>query len=288
MKTYTLLLCCLLSFATAHAQLVDLGIHAGISGYFGDLNPTVKASSFSQPRPAFGAFGRIGIVEGVAGRFSITHLSISADDSKSEDFARQQRNLSFRSRMTEAALVLEIYPFSSLETGAFNHFQPYFFGGGSLFYHNPQAELNGVWYDLQPLSTEGQETSANPDQDRYARLDLSIPFGAGVVFFLSNDFNLGIEVGMRKTFTDYLDDVSTVYVDPNILKAEIGDIAAQLADRTGELGVNAMIENTPGKIRGQSDNQDWYFFGGLTLSYTIMDGGKKGRWWGSARKGDSF
>jgi hypothetical protein len=121
---------------------------------------------------------------------------------------------------------------------------------------------------LQPLSTEGQGTSAKPGTRKYRLVQVSIPFGAGFKLNLSERIDLSMEWGMRKTFTDYLDDVSTVYPDPTILDTEKGSISAAMSDRTGST-------NNVGRQRGNSKNKDWYCFTGVVLGFKFREPAQK-------------
>ena len=107
-------------------------------------------------------------------------------------------------------------------------FAPFIFGGLSVYRFNPQAELGDDWYNLQPLGTEGQGTTAYPDREKYKRLKVAIPFGGGFKFKLSRRFGMTVEAGARRLFTDYFDDVSTTYADKDILLAENGELSVIL------------------------------------------------------------
>jgi hypothetical protein len=48
----------------------------------------------------------------------------------------------------------------------------------------------------------------------YSLTQLEIPMGGGFKFYLNESFYVGFEILHRKTFTDYIDDVSTKYIDP--------------------------------------------------------------------------
>ena len=67
------------------------------------------------------------------------------------------------------------------------------------------------WIDLQPLGTEGQGTTAYPDRKKYSRTQIAIPMGGGVKISLNDNLNIAFSFSARKTYTDYLDDVSTTY-----------------------------------------------------------------------------
>ena len=122
--------------------------------------------------------------------------------------------------------------------------------------------------DLQPLGTEGQGLAEYPDREFYNLTQFSIPLGAGVKYALTDQINLGFEIGIRKTFTDYIDDVSLTYADEVILAENRGAQTVALANRTGS-PVNG------GQSRGSSDN-DWYLISGVTISYNFIDNGLVG------------
>jgi hypothetical protein len=155
----------------------------------------------------------------------------------------------------------EFHPLSFLD-GDRPMFSPYVFGGIAGFHHNPKAVYNNQWYELQPLSTEGQTP--------YGLYQLAIPGGVGAIVYLTDAISIGIEGGLRKTFTDYLDDVSGTYVDVNELR-ETNPIAAGLAYRTPEyMDVDPLdMPNPIGNIRGNAKRRDVYFFTGLTFMINI-------------------
>lgn len=121
-------------------------------------------------------------------------------------------------------------------------------------YHNPKAELNGSWHKLHPLNTEDQDP-----KNRYNRIQITIPFGGGVKFQLTPNLMASWELGWRKTFTDYLDDVSTSYPEtPTNL---------QFSDRSWEVSEGGAYIAQPGDMRGNPDFKDWYIQTGLTIAY---------------------
>ncbi len=84
------------------------------------------------------------------------------------------------------------------------------------------------------MSTEGEGLVEYPDRKPYNLFQFSIPFGGGIKFRVSDHIVVAYEIGMRKTFTDYLDDVSTRYVDQAILLNERGPGAVAMAFRGDE------------------------------------------------------
>jgi len=143
-------------------------------------------------------------------------------------------------------------------------FSPYVFVGIAATHHNPKTEYQGEWYELQPLGTEGQGIMGYAP--KYDRVIVAIPYGGGIKYALSERLTVGFEMGVRKTFTDYLDDVSTTYVTR-------GELALALSNRTGELLNGEPIQFEEGDRRGNPDNDDAYLIGGFSISYNIIGAG---------------
>ena len=270
------LLCALmLSALRLEAQVTlgktEIGLTAGGMNYIGDLN---NQSMLGIPNVAFGGLFRINFDERWALRIDVDYGNLCGGD---PDYIAR-RNLSFRTYLFEAAMRAEFnfFPFSMRD----DHFSwtPYIFGGLGFFTFNPKAQYtdpkNGLtgWYHLQPLCTEGQGTLLAPDRQPYVLKQLCFPFGLGFKYHPSKSLTLSVEYGFRKTWTDYLDDVSTVYVDNEVLASLKGDVAAALADRSSE--VEAGYINAAGIKRGDDSLDDWYayFNCSLTLSMDLLFG----------------
>ncbi len=131
------------------------------------------------------------------------------------------------------------------------------------FFFNPKAELNGETYALQPVGTEGQ----NAEDKRYLRMSISLPVGGGFKYNFHPAWTIGLEIGVRKTFTDHIDDVSGSYPATVVAFNLDQATAAALSDRSGEVGEPI---GRPGKQRGLSKKNDDFMFAGLTLSYTVL------------------
>ena len=242
------------------AQRSEVGIQGGLSFYMGDLNP---ATPFKFIDPAGGFLYRYNFTDHWAIRGNAILGWVRADDAKSEVPAQLERNLSFTSQVLEFSLYGE-FNFFKYTPGNMKHpISPFLFAGIALFKFNPKAEIDGAQYELQPLGTEGQGTTFYPDRKQYSLTTGSVPFGIGVKANISRLFSAGIEWGMRYTFTDYLDDVSGVYADPDIVMQESGPVAGQLSNRslTG-------TDDTD-RQRGNSKTNDWYSFALITFTYKI-------------------
>ena len=121
------------------------------------------------------------------------------------------------------------------------------------------------WVELQPLATEGQGMEGY--ESPYSLTQISIPFGLGLKFSVTKFISIGLEWGLRMTFTDYIDDISTNYVDRSILLDWSGELGASAADRTNEIQDN--VYNPAGSMRGNPERNDWYQFFGFTLTSKI-------------------
>ncbi len=247
------------------AQVGEIGVTAGAMYYIGDLNPYRHYPK--DTKIAYGVLYRYNFSDRYALRLQALNGTLQSYDSHSSDSLQQLRNLHFRARLLEFSGLFEVNfrKYRSKDKDS-KKWTPFIFGGLAYFRANPQAQLDDTWYDLAPLGTEGQGTSAKPDEDAYAVDHMCIPFGAGFKVNLGRlDFQL--EWGLRRTYTDYIDDVSTTYVDRDQLAFENGPLAAALADPS----VLAQLEQYPNeaRARGDQNTRDWYQYTGLAVTYII-------------------
>lgn len=248
------------------AQNFWVDIFAGPMNYQGDLQD--KRYTFEQAHVAGGAGITYDISDRFSSRFHILFGKISADDKYGKN---AERNLNFSSSIFEANAALQyyFYPLNSRSV------TPYVFAGLGVFHFNPYTrDTTDSKYFLKPLSTEGQGFVQG--RSPYSLTQIAIPFGAGLKLSLTDDINVGLEVGFRKTFTDYLDDVSKTYVERSVLLANRGPKAVELAYRSGELknGNTYPDPNVDVIIRGNPKSLDWYYFTALTLSFRLSDANK--------------
>jgi hypothetical protein len=252
-----LILIALLAPLTAFCQNFHFSARAGISSYNGDLK--ARAASLSQSR----FMGSLGVRYDLSEHFALrSYLSLGGlrgDDAKGTA-AMQQRNLSFRSGIFEWEAGLH-YSILNLN---YHWWTPYVAAGIGLFRFNPTAvDANGNKVKLQPLGTEGQGVVAGVES--YKLTQFNIPLSVGVERMLNEDMRVGFELGYRKTFTDYLDDVSGFYADQSVLLASKGPQAVEMAYRGDEVGAGPYP--AAGAVRGNSQNKDGYFFIGLSFTY---------------------
>ncbi len=212
------LLSALTGLAQRYKPSQEIGVFLGGSYYIGDLNPMGHFNQFT--KPAGGIVFRYNFNPRLSARGNVLFGAIEGDDSFSNSPAQLQRNLHFKSNISELSGQLE-FNFLDYEIGNEKHgFSPYIFGGLAGFHFNPQASYNGNWVDLQPLGTEGQGLPGAASKRKYKLTQLSLPFGVGIKANLAKNIGVSVEWGMRKTFTDYLHDVSTTYYHPSKLAAK--------------------------------------------------------------------
>lgn len=241
----------------ASAQNFHFAARLGLAGYQGDLKE--KSITVSQSR-IMGSLGvRYDLSEHITARSYVTLTSLQADDKKG-NAVMQQRNLNFKTRLLDWELTAQYNLFSLND----RWWTPYAFAGVGLFHFNPYTDdANGNKVFLQPLSTEGQGFTAGVKE--YKRTQFILPFGLGADYSLNEDMRIGLEFGYRKLFTDYLDDVSNVYVDQAALLSARGQTAVDLAWRGDEK--SGLPYPPAGSVRGNPKNKDGYYY--VALTYTV-------------------
>jgi hypothetical protein len=245
------------SYGQSFQARFELGPMIGGSYYIGDLN---HAKHFIYSKPAFGVIFRYNLSTRASLRLTGTYGNVYGNDSDAKNEVQLNRNLSFKSKLYEIAFGVEIDLFKYRINDMKYPISPYFFYEIAYFRMNPMTSYNGNDIELQALGTEGQGTSLS-DKRTYNLNQVSMPIGIGVKFNLKKRLAISIEYGIRKTFTDYLDDVSGNYVDTDILTAENGPLAGELSDPSLDGG------NRTGFNRGNSSTKDWYSFYGLMITF---------------------
>ncbi len=249
-------------------------IFGGISSYRGDLGGGALTASSS--RPAFGLGTVFELNHRMLIRAEMNYGKVNGSDKY--DLKTSSRNLSFTSKITEFSLLFEYLLFDLYEYKV----SPYFFVGVGTFKFSPYTtNKTGQRVFLAEQSTEGQGFYQN--RKDYKLQQLALPFGGGVQWSLSPNKRLALEMGIRKTFTDYLDDVSTTYIDPVLLAQKRGGTAVTMAYRAAELP-NAPPYPAEGSIRGNPRNKDYYLFTGLSFRISLQPKGRKRVYTFRARK----
>ncbi len=239
----------------AIGQDVELGVFGGASYYLGELNP---GKQFLFSRPAFGGSARVNYDKRWAIKINAYKGQLAGDDAVSQ--ANISRNLRFESSLTEISAQVEFNFFDYFTGSKLTFFTPYLFAGPGFFIFNPKAPYNGEMIPLVNLNTEGQAKN-------YSLYGFSAIFGFGLKYSVNSRLGLGLEWGMRKTNTDYLDDISAeYYFDFDNTTTPIGT-AEMLSDPS-------TIKHKPEMQRGNPENNDWYSVAGITLSYRFTLGEK--------------
>lgn len=237
----------------------------GLGNYQGDLQE--KRLTTNQSHGAFGIGVQYDFNRWIGARLGAQYLKVSGDDKYATDPMLAARNLNFTSQILEGHLMAE-FRFLDIDRLGFT---PYVFGGIAVFGFDPYTkDTLGNTYYLQPYGTEGVA---------YKRTQFSFPFGGGIKLKVTDRILLGYEIGLRKTTTDYLDDLSNRYIDRDALLAARGPKAVELAYRGGELKDGNPVYPAAGTIRGGPEVKDWYYVQGITLTYRLNNpfGNNSGR-----------
>lgn len=237
---------------------LNVDFFLGTSNYTGDLQE--KRYTFSQAHLA----GGLGLSYEITKQFSIRTAFKIGKISANDQFGRnKKRNLNFSSMLTEGALDAQYF----LSPLGLHPLTPYIFLGLAVYHFDPYTfDTTGQKYYLKPLSTEGE--GFVPGRKPYNLTQMAIPFGGGVKLSLTDKMNVGLEIGLRRLFNDYIDDVSNSYVDPNAILTNRGAKALELSYRGGELKGGSQTYRI-GQIRGNPNYKDWYYFTGLTLTFRL-------------------
>ncbi len=239
----------------------EIGFLLGASYYLGDLNTT----HFNQSSAAAGLVIRKNIDKRFTYKAELMYLNLRSDEKDSKDTISATRGLHFKSPVYELSGQIE-FNFLPYEPGnPLYTWTPFVYAGASLFNFNPQAEnANGEWVDLQPLGTEGQGTTQPNADSKYSLIQFAAALGGGVKIAVSNTFNIIFEYSTRKTFTDYLDDVSGNYVSTTPTEWSDNPEALYFSDPNDRV-------YPFGKERGNPNKKDWYSFAGVTLSFKLQN-----------------
>ena len=252
----------------AVVQEGEFGVGIGAGHYFGDLN---TRAHINRPKIAATAFFRKNFGNYIALRVGASFAQLGYSDiyNTHNDYMKA-RNLSFNSNVWELALQGDFNFFRFMPGEPGYNFTPYITFGIGIFNYDPFAMLSGQKYFLRPLNTEGQGNSLYPDRKPYSSMAFSVPFGAGFKYCINENINVGFELVHRVTGTDYLDDVSTTYVDPSVfppLPDGSPSPAYLLHDRSYEVGEPIGIV---GRQRGVSTQKDQFITGIFYISFNLQ------------------
>ncbi|MGN6249131.1 MAG: hypothetical protein ACTHNG_12320 [Ginsengibacter sp.] len=261
----------------------EVGINVGPSFFLGDLGGHhgkgkrfIKDLNLPLTEIMTGGFATLYPNKWLGIRVAAQYGKVSGEDKLitthgNDELYRKQRNLDFRSNIAEAYIAGEVFPFMLLykdEPDFAPRMSPYVVAGVGYMHFNPQGSLtdaNGkkTWYYLRPLHTEGEGFPEYPNRKEYSLSQVNIPLGIGLKYYISDRVNVSFEILTRKSFTDYIDDVSTTYIDPNLfdkyLSPQNARIARQISDKVFAIVNPGLTRNSPGTQRGNPKQNDTYF-----------------------------
>lgn len=246
----------------ANAQLYESNVHQGEFGasiglahYFGDLN---TSASVSRPKFSAGIFFVKQFNNYVGLKVAADYARLGYSDVYSQNETQRRRNLSFNTNLWEASLSGYFNFFKFMPGVEGYHYTPYVSLGVGVFMYDPYAYLGGQKYFLRPLGTEGQGRDTSLNTIPYSTMGVSFPLTVGFKYSINSSINVFGEIGYRFTNSDYIDDVSTNYADPNSF-APLPDGSPSpeylLQDRSYETGDRIGIK---GRQRGNSLQKDAY------------------------------
>lgn len=278
-------------FSTAQSTLwrrkrKEFFFGSGATNFLGDLGGAnqigtngIRDFDVKSIRPDFIMGYRYRTTKETAIKANFVYAFVGGNDQLTEEMFRNNRNCNFRSPVIELSTQFEyivgrerpghIYNLKGIRGWRYIQVQTYFFAGIGGIYMNPKAKLDGKWYALRPLSTEGQ--GLVPTRKKYSNFQVVIPFGMGFKYALNKDWSVCVEYGIRKTFTDYLDDVSKTYFDPNALLSEKGPMAVHFANPS-ENSIGNWNVTAAGQQRGDPRDKDSYMFAFISFYYKIPKG----------------
>ncbi|MBL7917835.1 MAG: hypothetical protein JNM96_05530 [Bacteroidia bacterium] len=219
--------------------------------------------------------------------FDLSYLKVRGDDKLTTEPFRNNRNLNFKSRIFETDIRLELLYMHNAVGNRYKikrtlknrmktkSYDISGFIGVGGFYFNPYGlDKNGKWHQLKPLRTEGQGLPGGPKP--YSNYAICIPMGIGFHYYIDRKWSVGIEFNYRKTFTDYIDDVSTVYYDKAELKRLVGPKAVEMADPSKGVISGATLPDASGGAAQRGDiNKDSYMSLQVKVGYILKKSRKR-------------
>ncbi len=265
--------------------VIEAGASVGVMNSFTDLGGRkgkgkgfLKDYTAKTSKPSVSIYAAAIYKEWLAIRLEATLGTVHAYDSILQDFSgstkgRYERNLSFKSNIRDLQLAFELHPlfFKHYDEDKAPFLSPYIVGGIGVYSFNPQAKLNGRWYDLQPLRTEGQGFADYPDKKPYKLTQFNVPVGIGLRYEVNTNLFVRAEFLHRILFTDYLDDVSGTYINPEVFNKNLPPAQANIARQLSNRSVPMQNGYKPGANaqRGDPSDNDAFFTFQLKVGYTF-------------------
>lgn len=290
MKKFILIvayMCFQISHINSFAQKHEIGIGIGAGNFLGDLGganaigtPFLKDVEVKAFRPAVSLYYQYNFKKFLSINISLSGTEVVGNDKwisaefGSHYWSRHYRNLSFKSPIIELTAMAH-FDLLRYKKSYHSHsfFTPFIGAGVGIFYMNPKANYNGTWIALQPLGTEGQGLPGHPK--KYSLIQPNFPISIGVKYQYNKHWKFTLECMHHITLTDYIDDVSTTYVDPAELAANYTPDQAALIYALSRRSVELDLDNTygaatrAGQQRGNSKNKDSYFMLLFKVSYVF-------------------
>jgi len=256
----------------------QIGFSLGTANYLGDLAnksvvPIIGGLNGKAFRPTLGMNYRYNFTYFTSIRAEVVYARLYGNDANTNgDPHRLNRNLHFKTDLLDFSAMIE-WNILKYEIGSKKrNFTPYIGVGIAGFYFNPQAELDGKWYELQPLGLEGQGKNG---VKKYAQVNVAIPFTTGIKYNVNKSLALGVEFQYRITFTDYLDDVSdNKYLPKQFFYDNYSAEEAKLRDQLAYRAIDSSLSPRATDVRGDPKGNDHYFVFLLTLAYKIPNEGR--------------
>jgi len=269
---------------------VEVGIGLGPLIFLGDLGGAkgigktfIKDIDYPLTKLSKGLFISVAPREWIGFRVAANTGVLEGDDKEApnkggDEVTRLQRNLNFTTRLWEVYGAVEFYPTVFMEQyeEMKGKLRPYGIIGVGVYHFNPKTQdKNGNWVALQPLHTEGQGFPQYPDRKVYKLTQMELPIGFGFKYYLKENMFIGLEVLHRKLFTDYVDDVSTKYIDPIYFNQNLSPANAALARQLNYRGTYSWATTRPSSIvgekRGDPKQNDAYFSTILRLGWSLRE-----------------
>lgn len=233
---------------TTKAQRAEVGIVAGGAGYIGDLNQynLTKISGITA-----GAFAKVNFTPFIGLGLHYNYGKIKANDLNSSNQQFKDRALNFNTSLHEVSLIADVNFLDAFSPISKKRFTPYVFAGIGGVYFKTKATYASRTYVLSDLQTNAD---INGTPIKYKPYAITIPYGAGIKYRLTNYLTLSSQIGYRTALTDYLDDVGGYYTgsgtpdDPSIIGG------------AGRIGTQ----------RGDLRKRDTYMFVSIGISYTFV------------------
>lgn len=270
-RILTLSISFLLFSGIVYGQKLEIGLGIGASTYWGDLNAPDFSTNLQNSGLAVELTGRAVYTKYLGMRVNLAFGTVNGTDARSTNLWQRERNLSFSSYILELAAMGEFYFFQYDEE---SFFIPYLTAGLSVFAFDPVTRFQGAEVRLQPLGTEGQ--GLNGYSNKYSLVSASIPIGAGGKIKINDKINVSFDIILRRAFTDYLDDVSTNYVNFNEFISNGRPLSAQLGNRMHEFrGTQELVSLPTGTQRGGEKVKDYFFTSMVGIHFSVGDGFRK-------------